>query len=154
MRGSEDENRSSIHLHKDGFFWRAYNVSAFLFAKNFRNFKVSKRNVKSLQKEICFLGFPEKSLLGLLDEAKKNEYEVRTSESHIQILGLPAVMGNDFEEWFEKIPLSQNNENRKANALADDVLFKVKNFPLLEKSPLESQSFLWNLQKMINGTVQ
>lgn len=148
----EVKNRADIHLHKDGLFWRAYNVSAYQFIKYFKKFKINKRFVKAIQAELAYLGFPEKSLAALLEEAEKSNYEVRKSELHIHISGLPAIMGNDYSEWFEKIPLARKNSTSVCEkGKYEEVIHEIRSFPLLEKSPLETQSFLLSIQKTING---
>lgn len=147
----EAKNKSDIHLHKDGLFWRAYNVSAYQFAKYFRPFKVNKKMVKHLKEEIAFLGFPEKTLLEITKEAEQQQYELRKSETHIQIIGLPTIMGNDYSDWLKKLPLNEKLGNARKKESNSDLLDQIRSFPLLEKSPLETQLFLLKIQKTING---
>lgn len=148
----EEENKADIHLHKDGIFWRAYNVSAFQFSKYLREFKVNKRLVKSIQGEMAYLGFPEKTMTTVIQLSEQNNYEIRQSDTHIQILGLPAIMGSDYSEWFTALPLNTNPINREESSNKQDIINQIRSYPLLEKSPLEAQGFILNLQKLINGT--
>jgi len=55
----EKENTNKIHLLKEGLFWRAYNVSAFLFIQHIQTFKLTKKYVKIADAVVIFLGFPD-----------------------------------------------------------------------------------------------
>lgn len=54
----EKDNRTSIFLFKEGFFWRAYERSAFRFVKNIQKYSVIKRYIKCVKQDVVFIGFP------------------------------------------------------------------------------------------------
>ena len=55
----EKDNRASIFLFKEGFFWRAYERSAFRFVKkNIQGYSVIKRYIKYVKQDVVFIGFP------------------------------------------------------------------------------------------------
>ena len=68
----EKENQNQIILLKEGIFWRAYNMSAFLFTKNIEEYKVTKKYRKVVNAEIVYLGFPHTVLEKILEKAKIN----------------------------------------------------------------------------------
>ena len=56
----EATNLSSIHLHQDGIFWRAYERSAYLFVEHTKSqYKLTKRYIKlvlsDLQRDLIAL---------------------------------------------------------------------------------------------------
>lgn len=55
----EQTYTESIILHKEGLFWRAYERSAYLLLKHYRQFQLTKKRVKYLEKEIVYCGFPD-----------------------------------------------------------------------------------------------
>ena len=46
----EKENNANIILLKEGIFWRAYNVSAYLFLKYITAYKIKKKHIKLIEK--------------------------------------------------------------------------------------------------------
>ncbi len=81
----EDAGGEILILHKEGLFWRAYQYSAYLFCTHFRPLKVTAKFVKTVQKEIYYIGFPEQSLEGILKEATQRDWEVERQQRQIQI---------------------------------------------------------------------
>jgi len=64
----EENNESSIYLHKEGLFWRAYEVSAYLFIRNIKDYQIKKKHYKNVGKDIVFLGFPNSVLDDILSK--------------------------------------------------------------------------------------
>lgn len=58
-----------VHLFADGTFYRAYEWSAWLCCRYINSFKATKRNNKSVDKEIVFVGFPKASLTKFVPES-------------------------------------------------------------------------------------
>ncbi len=74
---AEQQNYGKIILHKEGVFWVAYERSAYLFHTNVRHFRISRRFIKTIQKEIISLGFPQAVLPSLrLDIVQKTETQI------------------------------------------------------------------------------
>ena len=59
----EDANDGkTITLFGEGGFYRAYNRSAWLACLLMKDFKVTKRHIKIVDRDIAFVGFPKGSL--------------------------------------------------------------------------------------------
>lgn len=58
----EDSNQNKIYLFKEGSFFKAYEHSAFLFHRYIHEFKLSRRFIKTVNRPVISLGFPEASL--------------------------------------------------------------------------------------------
>lgn len=55
----EQSNCDKIYLYKEGIFYRAYERSAYLWITNICNYEIKKRYVKTIDRDIVYLGFPE-----------------------------------------------------------------------------------------------
>lgn len=58
----EDFNIDSIYLFHEGIFYRAYEHSAFFFQKLCHNYKLKRKIIQNVNREVIYLGFPETSL--------------------------------------------------------------------------------------------
>ncbi len=58
----EDNNENKIYLFREGSFLKAYEHSAFLFHRYIHEFKLSRRFIKTVNRPVISLGFPESSL--------------------------------------------------------------------------------------------
>ena len=58
----EDTNADKIYLFREGVFLKAYEHSAFLCHTHVHPFKLSRRFIKSVNRHVISLGFPEASL--------------------------------------------------------------------------------------------
>lgn len=58
----EDANQDCIWLYREGIFMKAYERSAFFMHTYIKDFKLSKRYVKSVNMDVVSMGFPENSV--------------------------------------------------------------------------------------------
>jgi hypothetical protein len=88
----EKINAGQIWLYKEGIFWRAYEVSAYLFSCNIKKYTVKQKFIKKIDREIVFLGFPD-----TLGEKIKNE----TTDllMHIYSANKKREKRDDFSLW-------------------------------------------------------
>ncbi|MCQ2288334.1 MAG: hypothetical protein MJZ74_04485 [Muribaculaceae bacterium] len=56
------DDQTTIHLFQEGSFYRAYEMSAWLFTKFVSDFKVTRRMLKDKESSFVFIGFPVTSL--------------------------------------------------------------------------------------------
>ena len=92
----EQENTNSIILHKEGLFWRAYEMSAYLFTHYIKKYKITKKFYKNVQQEVVYLGFPQNALQSLLQFSK--EKDINKEETQI-IIGKYEFTNDDFLKW-------------------------------------------------------
>ena len=78
----EEGNTQSLFLYSEGGFIKLYEHSAYLFNTHVRDFKLSCRFVKTVNRYVVSLGFPANSLIyeanPYLVEAVKNSYRGHT----------------------------------------------------------------------------
>lgn len=98
----ENNSGGEIHLVKDRLFWQAWECSAFLFVRNFKQYKVHHRFVQKVMQDFVWLGFPESALNAVISVAKNKGFSVKNiSENHIIISGI--FNNNGFDSWKENV---------------------------------------------------
>ena len=142
----ERQNEQQIHWFKSGMFWRAYNLSAFLTIQNGRPFKVIYKAFKVTQWEALLIGFPESVCQDLLQQFSK--IDIQREPNHICIHPPQMILKEAYMDWFES---HCRMLNRPSSYQYLEVIERLKSFPLANKTPIESQHFLWELQKIIHG---
>lgn len=102
--GRENIDAREVILYPEGIFYRAYGFSALRFIRSLRPYQAKKRHYKKLGAEVCYLGFPQAALGGLLPEGFKAE---TTAEGTVVVSGpFGALTQQEYDEWVRSIPLS------------------------------------------------
>lgn len=155
IKFEEEAPSNTIRLVKSGEFYRAYNHSAWLFQCCITEHKVMRKYVKSLKTDIYYIGFPEKSLFNNIGERKsaKTEYgfdielnieEIPDEEAYetwkTTIVTEPSSKGD-----FNSLPLAGMEAER-------EVIKRLRNFPLENKTMIECTVFLSELRRLLNNT--
>lgn len=155
----EQSSKGDIILHKEGIFWRAYQVSALLFYTHFRPLKVNSRFVKVVNQVVAHLGFPNQSLEEVIQLAATRGWEIDQKDKLIRIKTGETIEEEVWEKWLALHKESAEDISRissKKPASTEPlemVIQKLRSYPILEKSPLETQQFVLDLQKEINGLI-
>nr|NQU91149.1 hypothetical protein [Bacteroidota bacterium] len=152
----ERENINNCHLIKDGLFWRAYEKSAMFFSNHIKDYCLTKKRYKIVGSDVVFLGFPDSTLNEVLKIAEEKGFSVDKQE---KIILIDAFEENDgFEKWKDEISIYQNIKkpqllNEPATDYNSDLLGKIRKFPVAERTPMDCQQFIVELQNIINGTI-
>lgn len=64
----EDCNCDKLYLFLEGFFWKAYEKSAFLFVTEVKPYRPIKKAIKKMNTEVVSIGFPA----SLIEQIKQN----------------------------------------------------------------------------------
>ena len=151
------EEKRQIHLFADGKFYRAYEWSAWLCCTYINQFKVTKRQIQSVDAPMLFIGFPQTSIEKFSPEGVKPQV---VTEGHL-LLTLPEIMikgidtmPDDFIHWKETIPLSEAKEkpqpvlaNRPVSLTG--VMKQVLQYKVEQHSPVECMQFVSDLQRQL-----
>lgn len=117
----EVENTGCINLVRDRLFYQAWELSAFLFIRHIRQYKVHKKRFKNVDSEMVYLGFPKSALEGVIKEAADKGYEIaKQEEDKVVIKGLAPAGG--FNEWKAGVGFPSAKTAIKENS-GDAVLF-------------------------------
>lgn len=138
----EATNADKIYLLKEGFFWRAYERSAYRFVKHIRNFQAVKRHVKKVKMEVCFIGFPENLLSAVLDDCNSNNTIKIIDKSNKQLVIVTQNTEDNFEQWKEQIKILLQKQG-------EAILEKIKKYPVSVKTPIETVQFVAELQSQM-----
>lgn len=161
----ECTNTQHIYLYREGIFLKAYERSAYAFVTGVQSFRVKKRFVKNVNKEIVSIGFPSEGLYKHFAKEKVKEVENRTEIELEQGIDLAA-----FEQWkqgveliIEKVKSPPPSPTTSAvvpgavsivpvvpSSLSEqEVLMKIRVFPIEGKTPMECMLFLSELKRIL-----
>lgn len=150
----EKSNRSSINLHLEGLFWRAYQESAFRLQQYYTSYKVLKKYIKAAGQEIVYLGFPKNSLSSVF---KEEEIE-QVNEKLIRVQ-CPEADIQEYEKWFSSIEIIERKEIHtkytllpepdKTDSHEEEVIRLLRGFKIEHSTPIECMLFLTRLKDMI-----
>ncbi len=143
----EDSNKNQIYLYQQGSFFRAYNQSAMRFEKLFRKYKILSKFIKKLERPVYYLGFPKQNLDPIHEVCKSHGYFLLTNKDSVQI-EIPDQFEEDFEKWCNENSLRLiHSLNPKIDDLKrNELLKKIFDFPLLQKTPFEAFEFLYRIK--------
>ncbi len=90
----ETGNDDAIHLFREGTFWIAYERSAFRFVRSFKSYRVTKKYIQNIGRELVSLGFPGTILASLACEF------ISQGAAHVVLRSPWVEQGADeFAEW-------------------------------------------------------
>lgn len=156
----ESNNINCCYLIKDGIFWRAWEKSSMLFCKNIKEYQLKCKHFKGINATLVFIGFPGKYLETIKEKCKAAGYCMKQDDNLITITGFSEIDG--FNDWKAKVrndiyasDLPEITEESKSDNdhFIDLIKDKITGFPLASKTPMECQQFIYELQKLINGTI-
>ena len=147
----ESNNTSAIVLRKEGLFWRAYELSAYLFINIIKDCTPVRRHYKIIDREVVYVGFPDTILEQILSKASSLHNSKVNRDNKIIIVQLSNPDTSGFDNWKNNLPL--NESAKTAEKPEKDIMEKIRSFPVISKTPLDAQLFIIQLQNEINGTL-
>lgn len=148
---TELENINKIYLYKEGFFWRAYERSAYRFTKYIRKFQMLKKYIKKVKMDVCYIGFPENMLRVILNaEQVKNSTFLKIKEETKWRICIEIIDASKIEPSQEFETYKQNYINP---ATKDEKWFikQLRDYPVFKKTPLETVEFVATLQEKLRS---
>lgn len=131
---------NEVRLYLEGVFWVAYEQSAYWFWKQ-KDYKPTKKFVKSIGYEVVSVGFPKSVLDGIV-EAFRVTFLSR-SDKQIILQSDIIIDEKEFLEWKKSLITKHRNIVNSVPAITEiSVLEKVRNFPMESKTPMECMFFL------------
>jgi len=158
----EAQNDGVIRLYFDGVFWKAYQQSAYLFARNVMAFKLTRKFVKPANMEVVSLRFSRQSLEKLFN--KKQIVEVAVNQ--LSVFGYSSGLEN-YQQWLEATPLKRKKREpvkvpTQENISSEEVplsfaekeryvIEQLCNFRIEKSTPMDCMTFIVFLQKILDG---
>ena len=163
----QDESLFTIHLFPEGTFFRAYEWSAWLVVTHIKDFKVTRREIKAVGRDVCYIGFPQESLekwtpehavvSDRTDGGKDLQIPAQTRREYADTTAMKA----DFEHWRGSLPISEFKESAskaktrpqqgepECDLTARELMLKVLAYPVEKKTPLETMDFVTQVKTQI-----
>lgn len=110
----EETNRSVIRLYLEGTFWKAYEKSAFAFSTRVKQYRVLRKESKTLGQDILYIGFPSAALDSTLSGLMTRTLNEKTMDV---VLSYP-INDNEFLLWRD----SQLSSSIRRKAVASRAL--------------------------------
>lgn len=144
----EQDNLDKIYLYSEGLFWKAYEKSAFNFVTNVKEFKPTKRIVKTVGEPIVSIGFPKAGL----EKYCVADKVTHISQTQVEVTGFTVTV-SEFESWKESIELTTPTEKPKTrDAPPNEIVQRVREFNFENKTPVECMLFLSQIKELANQT--
>lgn len=149
------EKADRIYLYREGMFWKLYNVSAFNFSQRVKQYLLKKKYVKEVKETIVTMGFPDVVLKDNLERLKDFTASVQVSEKVVEVVLKEELPG--YEEWFKEVRETEEEKPKpvtvrpleNADSEKERILKDLRDFPILQKTPLEVQMFFVELQNRV-----
>ncbi len=159
------QQEKAILLVREGLFWRAYEQGAFALCKYVHPFKVTSRFYKGLGQWLCYVGFPDTALqkwtskrtvtkqsdklLRLqLTEAEQKDVIASFSEWKEQQVG--ATRANEPQHnTYASAGHSVSQPMRRQLSVEQEVMLRLRTFPLERSSPLDCMNFVAELKSLL-----
>ena len=154
----------TIHLFREGTFYRAYEWSAWLSVRYYTDLKVTHRFVKSGE-DIVFIGFPLTSLERYTPQGAAvmpvddKLIDITLSASDIPTNVSLASMHSDFANWKQSQPLTEaskkakeevERQERNAPPRLTNIMLSILAYPVERHTPMECMSFLSDIKRQIS----
>ena len=118
----ESANLYNIDLFPVGKFFRAYEWSAWLVVTHINDFKVIHTMVKAIDRDVCYIGFPQETLEkwtpegAVVTERADGGKDMQLAEKFQRLFENTTEMTAEFCKWRESIPIAnieKKNKNEK-----------------------------------------
>ena len=138
----QQQDTTKIFVFKEGLFYKAYNEGAFLLKD--KNYKITVKQIKSIENEVLSIGFPISVLEKLKENRQPEEYDNYCSLQSNIVFSLLL-----YEEWYQN---QIANIKREDSKYLEEYTLKdtIKNYPLANKTPIEVFIWVAKLQKLIS----
>lgn len=142
----ENALEPNIWLYREGFFWKAYQFSAYRVLARRKNLMLKKKQIKTVSCEVVSLGFPE-TTLGRLFSCEEvelvTEKLIRIPDKEIDLQA--------YEAWFASILVAEQaalpSAEQPVREGVNDILRRIKEFRLEESTPIDCVRFLVSIRK-------
>ena len=91
----EEANTGVIRLYLEGSFYKAYERSAFAFCTRIKDYRVLRKESKTLGRDILYVGFP----MTALDRTLGNAMTRKVNEVVIDVVLSYPISENEFLQW-------------------------------------------------------
>ncbi|NDV93399.1 hypothetical protein D0T84_00505 [Dysgonomonas sp. 521] len=134
-----------LHLYKEGVFWVAYEEDAYLVSQ-IKKLKPTKKYIKSIQREVISVGFPQSSLEEVLTHFRLKVQEHTAIVLETDVPADPLL----FDKWKKEAEIKEQAglTNPAVHGGSVNVLVeRLSSFKLHTASPMDCMRFVEKLQQ-------
>ena len=99
----EENNTGVIRLYLEGTFYKAYEHSAFAFCTRIKDYRVLRKESKTLGRDILYVGFP----MSALDKTLGNAMTRKVSGTALDVVLSYPMNENEFLQWRDSQEVEQ-----------------------------------------------
>ncbi len=173
---------NTIHLYKEGNFYRAYEWSAWITSiaycnknkenKDAKPLTVSRKKIKSVENDYCFIGFPTTSLEKFIPEnigfntISDTEIEIKVQVEFPEGTTYENLKAS-FESWKNSFTIKEEtpyDESKKKASGSEHsgyggptsltkIMSKILAYPLESRSPKDNIEFISNLKQELASLI-
>ncbi|MBR0247156.1 MAG: hypothetical protein IJQ61_11875 [Bacteroidales bacterium] len=141
----ERDNTNRMICLREGMFWHLYERSAYLFVKQIKAYKTTRRYVKAAGEDIVYLGLPEDALETVFSGY---EFLVRTA-SRVEVKSPLAVDLEAFRQWKEGVSPANPAVVRETPPRFSGIETAVRDFDLVNSTPMDCMQFVSRLKLLL-----
>ena len=104
--GREQTNTDSVWLYLEGSFYKAYERSAFAFCTRIKDYRVLRKESKTLGRDILYVGFP----LAAKDKTLGNAMTKKVNDTVIDVVLSYPMNENEFLQWRDAQEVEQASQ--------------------------------------------
>lgn len=164
------ESMRQIRLWAEGNFYRAYEWSAWLCVRYIRQFKVTKRYIKSVKAEMVFVGFPKSSLEKFylegaqMDDLGEIGMMMTLPEGLVHPDSEDSTLEAEFNDWKTTVALTggADEENEKKDKYGQAggggkpmtltaIMRRVMEYQVEQHSPIDCMMFLAEVKQQLSA---
>jgi hypothetical protein len=94
---SLEQSYEGIILHKEGIFWRAYELSAYRFVTSIKKYNVLCKFYKNIKQDVVYMGFPISYMDTITELCRAKGYNIEQRVNSIHIACNTDAIG--YENW-------------------------------------------------------
>ncbi|MCQ2216654.1 MAG: hypothetical protein MJZ31_12150 [Bacteroidales bacterium] len=168
------EQMRKAYIYREGSFYRAYEWSAWLFVRHVSDFKVTCRNMKSLEQPVAFIGFPITSAGKFMPDG----FQMQPNPDGTLDVLFPRhlipddadieALAREYSEWKSSLPVSEpskkGGESREERLPVNSqssvepmsltaIMQRILAYPIESKSPLDSMAFLADIKQQLSHLI-
>ena len=145
---NEQEN-DNIILYKEGIFWRAYEVSAYLFKHYIKEYDIKVRFYKCIKQDIVYMGFPVSYIDSIVELCRTKGCGIRKTDEYMLKIDCTEDI-SEFMDWKQKIV--GETTSKESNTNTNDLLIKlIQEFDLANSTPMQGLTFIQELKNELKG---
>lgn len=91
----EEANRNSVWLYLEGSFYKAYERSAFAFCTRIREYRLLRKESKTLGRDILYVGFP----MSALDKTLSNQMVRSVDDTTLEVVLSYPINEDEYLAW-------------------------------------------------------